>query len=477
MTSTEKTPEPTSLEALQNRKFEMMTKAPLAPLLLKLALPAMISMLITSFYNLGDTYFISHIKTRYSESVAAVGILFTYQALIQATGFFFGHGSGNFISRALGAKKRQDAAKMAATGVVSAFIAGSLIGLIALVIPETLLGFLGCREEILPEALAYLRPIACATPLMTSTLVLNNQLRLQGNAHRGMIGMTSGAIFNLLLDPLLIFELDLGIAGAAYATAISQALAFGILLLMTRRGDSIAPRLKNFSPTLQNYKEILAGGLPSLARQALTALAGLVLNHCAGAYGPDALAGLTIVTRILFLVVCIDIGLGQGFQPICGFNYGAENYDRVRRAYWFVVKLGCLIFCVVMISLFCFDKTVIDLFHTTGQSYDVALRALHRQSLTLPFRSFMMMTGMYLQNTRQPIRASIQSSMPNGISFVPSLLLLNGLFGLDGLLWAQPLADLLGFFVAVPFAIAALRDLTRRENALLAQSQQQQKDL
>ena len=252
------------MQNAQEQKYKLMTETPIKPLVCKLAVPTIISMLVTSFYNMADTFFVGRIGTSAS---AAVGIVFSLMAIIQATGFFFGHGSGNYISRALGRQDNESAAQMAATGFFSALIAGLVIMVLGLIFLDPLAIALGSTETILPYAKDYMRIILIGAPFMTSSLVLNNQLRFQGNAVYGMVGITSGAVLNIALDPLLIFVFDMGIAGAALATVISQFVGLCLLWIGSRRGSSIAIRLRNFRPSLMLYQQMTKGGAPSLLRQ------------------------------------------------------------------------------------------------------------------------------------------------------------------------------------------------------------------
>ena len=337
---------------LLEEKYRRMTTAPIRPLVLRMAVPTIISMMVSVFYNLADTWFISHIPNNSTQAVAAVGVIFSYMAIIHATGFFFGHGSGNYISRALGRKEVDNAARMASTGAVTAFILGLVIMIIGQVFPRQLLYFIGASDEVMTECLDYFKYISLATPFMATSLVFNNQLRLQGNARRGMVGISTGAILNVVLDPIFIFTLNLGVMGASLATAISQTIGFIVLFIMTRQGDSIAPKIRNFSPSFHNYKEILAGGLPSLARQALNAIAAIVMNRYALVYGAQVLAGVSIVYRVTGIVFCFIIGIGQGFQPVCGYNYGAQRFDRVKQAYFETIKMNTIV-CIIFLDSTC----------------------------------------------------------------------------------------------------------------------------
>ncbi len=448
-----------SAETLRDEKFEIMTTRPVGPLILKMAIPAIISVMISAIYNLADTWFISHVGEASTRAVAALGVIFSYQMISNAIGFYFGHGSGNFISRALGRRERGKASEMASTGAFSSFIFGSLLAFIGLLFTDPLLTLLGASEEILPEACEYFRFIAISTPFFTTQLTLNNQLRLQGNARLGMIGIASGAILNIGLDALFIFGLNMGITGASLATAISQFTGCTVLFGMTHIGDGLPPSIKNFRPTLANYREIMAGGLPSLSRQALNAIAATILNRYAVQYGADPLAALSIVSRMFHLVLCIAIGVGQGFQPVCGFNYGAKLYRRVREAFFFGAKANTVIMVAGFILLNIFATEIIQLFGSSDKAAEIATRAIRYYSLTLPFLGFVVMTEMFYQNTRQTFGASLLAMMRQGIALIPAIIILNAVFGLEGVLWSQPVANLFSLFLAVPFAIHLLNKI------------------
>lgn len=280
--------------------YTFLTHAPVHRVIFTMAIPTIISMLSTSMYNLADTYFVGTINT---QSVAAVGISFSVMAFIQAVGFLFGHGSGNYISRQLGAKQSRKAEKMAATGFVLSFFAGLLIAILGQIFITPLAIFLGSTPTILPYTERYLGIIMLGAPFMTMSLTLNNQMRFQGNAMSAMKGILSGVLLNLVLAPLLIIYFCMGITGAAIATLISQIFGCLMLFLMSRRGQNIRIRMKDFTPNKQLAKEIIFGGTPSLSRQGLGSVSTILLNVAAGAYGDAAIAGMSIVTRISFFTM------------------------------------------------------------------------------------------------------------------------------------------------------------------------------
>ncbi len=308
----------------QEQKFHQLTEEPVSRVISHLAVPCIISMLVTAFYNMADTFFVGMLRS--NAATGAVGVVFSMMAVIQAVGFFFGHGSGNFISRELGRRNTDSASNMAATGFFSALFTGLLICVFGEIFLTPLAAFLGSSPTILPYAKDYLRVILIGAPWMTASLVLNNQLRFQGNAIYGTIGIASGAVLNIGLDPLLIFVFDLGVAGAAWATIISQFVGFCLLLAGCTRGGNLRIRISRVQLQVVLFPLIIQGGLPSLARQGLASVATICLNQAAGPFGDAAIAAMGIVQRITTFGASAMIGFGQGFQPVCGFNYGARLY-------------------------------------------------------------------------------------------------------------------------------------------------------
>ena len=411
-------------------KYKMMTTKPIPGLITSLAIPTIISMLVTSFYVMADTYFVGQINT---QSTAAVGISFSIMAIIQAFGFFFGHGSGNYISRKLGAKDYDNAEKMASTGFFYAFSFGIIIAIIGNLFLTPICILLGSTETILPYAENYLGIILLGAPFMASSLVLNNQMRFQGNAVYAMIGIIIGAIINIGLDPLLIFVFDMGVSGAALSTIISQFCSFLVLIYMDSKGTNIKIKFKNFTPTFSYLKEITYGGIPSLSRQGLVSLSTIMLNVAAGAYGDAAIAGMSIVTRICMFINSFVIGFGQGFQPVCGFNYGAGLYRRVREGFYYSVKTGVIFLTVCAIIGYIFAPEVVSWFRKDdAEVIAIGARALRWQLITLPLGAWVILCNMMLQTIRIPARALILSSARQGLFFIPLIIILPYFLGLQG---------------------------------------------
>lgn len=440
-------------------KHVMMTTAPIPRLIGSLAVPTIISMLVTSFYVMADTYFVGKINT---QSTAAVGISFSIMAIIQAFGFFFGHGSGNYISRRLGAKDYENAEKMASTGFFYAFFSGILIAVLGNIFLTPICVTLGSTETILPYAEKYLGIILLGAPFMASSLVLNNQMRFQGNAVYAMIGIIVGAALNIALDPILIFILDMGVAGAAWSTVISQICSFMVLMYMDSKGTNIKISFKNFTPTFGFLKEITFGGIPSLSRQGLASISTIMLNVAAGSYGDAAIAGMSIVTRICMFINSFVIGFGQGFQPVCGFNYGAGLYTRVREGFWFCVKTGVVFLAICSIIGYIFAPEVVSWFRKDDPLViEIGARALRWQLITLPLGTWVILCNMLLQTIRIPGRALVLSSARQGLFFIPLILLLPHFLGLQGVEMCQATADFCSFILAIPLTVPVLKRMRK----------------
>lgn len=443
----------------QKSKFTLMTTAPVPSLIRKLAIPTIISMLITSFYVMADTYFVGQINT---QSTAAVGISFSVMAIIQALGFFCGHGSGNYISRRLGAQDYENAEKMAATGFFCAFLVGIAVTVIGLVFLAPISSMLGSTPTIQPYTETYLGIILLGAPFMASSLVLNNQMRFQGNAIYAMFGIGLGAILNIALDPLLIFTFDMGIKGAAIATLASQVCSFLLLLYLDSRGTNIRIRFKHFSPTPALLKEIVYGGSPSLCRQGLASLATILLNVSAGVYGDAAIAGMSIVTRICMFINSFVIGFGQGFQPVCGFNYGAGFYRRVREGFWYCVKTGIVFLTLCSIVGYIYAPEIVTWFRKDDiHVIEIGARALRWQLITLPLGAWVILCNMLLQTIRKPVQAVILSSARQGLFFIPFILILPYFLGLQGVEMCQAAADLCSFLLAIPLTVPILKSFRK----------------
>lgn len=441
----------------QELKFKQMTEPPVGKLICRLAVPCIISMLVTSFYNMADTYFVGMLKS--NAATGAVGVVFSMMAIIQAVGFFFGQGSGTYISRELGRKNFQEASNMAATGFFSALVTGLLICIVGQIFLEPLAYLLGSTPTILPYTEAYLRVILLGAPWMTSSLVLNNQLRFQGSASYAMVGIVSGAILNIALDPLLIFVCDLGVAGAGWATIISQFVSFCLLLKGCSKGSNIHIHIRNVKLKPLYFRMIFKGGLPSLARQSLASVATICLNHAAQPYGDAAIAAMGVVQRVSMFGASTMLGFGQGFQPVCGFNYGAGLFSRVKEGFWFCVKISTGFLVGVSVVGYFFAPDLISLFRDDPAVIEFGTRALRFQCLTFWVQSWVVMSNMMMQSIGRTVPATFLSVARQGLFFIPAVLIVPLILGQTGIQMAQSVADLLTFICAVPIQLKVLRTL------------------
>lgn len=446
-----------------DEKYIEMTRFPVEKLIGKLAIPTIISMLITTVYNMADTFFIGKISTSAS---GAVGVAFSLMSVIQAVGFFFGQGSGNNISRELGRRNTQRAETLASVGFFSALISGTVIMILGLAFIRPLARLLGSTETILPYAVDYLRIVLIGGSYMTASFVLNNLLRFQGNAFYGMIGLASGGVLNILLDPLFIFVFHMGISGAALATILSQFVSFLILLYQCNHVGTVKVRFRNFRPSRAVYGMIISGGLPSLCRQGIAGVATVCLNKAANPFGDAAIAAMSIVSRIANLLQSAVIGFGQGFQPVCGYNYGAGKYSRVRRGFWF-----CTIVSTVFLAVFSalevpLAPQFVELFRK-GDPEVVAIgaKALRFQCITGWTAGFLVLANMTLQTSGKTLSASILGMARQGLFLIPAVLILSALWGILGLQLAQPVSDVLSFLVSVPMMAAFLKKLPKEDAA------------
>lgn len=440
--------------------FTILTQAPVHRIVIKMAIPTIISMMVTGVYNIVDTYFVGQLDT---QSTAAVGVVFSVVFFIQACGFFFGHGSGNYISRELGARRRENAVKMASNGFFYSFLLGMAILIAGLLFLKPLSVLLGSTPTILPYTEQYLGIVLLSAPFHTASLTLNNQMRLQGNAAYSMIGIVSGAILNILLDPIFIFLLGMGIKGAAWATVIGQVVSFLILFFMARHKKNIGIFFKNFTPSWKAMKEIFYGGSPSFMRQGLACLATMTLNIAAGAYGDSAIAAMSIVNRISMLVLAAVIGLCQGFQPICGFCYGAGLYRRLRKAFRFTLKLGTIFLLCVTVVGWLVSSSLIGLFRNDPEVIAIGVVAFRWQLCTYALCPFIIGSNMLAQTCRKPVRANILAASRQGLFFIPLIFTLPMFFGLLGVEMCQAVSDVLSFAVTIPIMIYTFKEFAREE--------------
>ncbi len=447
--------------AKQARQYQKMTETPIAPLVLKLGIPTTISMLVTSVYNMADTFFIGKYGTSAS---GAVGVVFGLMAIIQAFGFMFGQGSGSICSRALGARNVQLASRFTSTGFFAALLTGGFMTVLGLLFLEPLMLLLGSTETILPYAKTYAFYILLAAPFMCSSCVLNNVLRFEGQALFSMIGLASGGLLNIFGDWLLMSRFQLGIQGAGISTAVSQTISFCILLSMFLRGRTSGKlALKNISRSLKDLWLICETGFPSLVRQGLTSISTMMLNDRAGVYGDAAVAAMSIVNRICFFTFATALGIGQGFQPVCAFNYGAKKYERVRKAFLFTFTVGEIFLGAVALVGMQFTGLLVQFFRDDPEVVRIGAVALTAQFVGQLFMPLAVCANMLFQSVGRVGVATLMSMLRSGLFFLPILVITSAVFGLPGIQYSQALSDVLTTLVAIPFVVPFLRELKRRD--------------
>ena len=444
-------------------KRKRMTTYPVERLVCRMAVPTIISMLVTSIYNMADTFFVSQLGTSAS---GAVGIIFSAMAIIQALAFMIGMGTGNFIARMIGAGNRKLAEELASIAFFTGFGVGLVIAVIGNANIGQLVRMLGSTETIAPYAEAYASYIFVAAPFMICSFIMNNLLRFQGKALFAMVGITAGGILNIALDPIFIFGLGMGTSGAAIATGLSQFISFCILLAQCNlRRECIHIRIGNFRPSLFLYGKILSGGLPSLTRQGMASIATIVLNTTAHPFGDAAIAAMAIVNRLIYFVNSAVIGFGQGFQPVCGFSYGARKYSRVRQAYWFCVKFTTCILVVVCAGGFLVSGHVISLFRKNDpEVIAIGTLALRLQIATMWMNGFLTMSNMMSQSIGYGFRATLLAISRQGLFLIPVLLIAAHFLGLLGIQLAQPVADIATLVLTLVIIRGIFREFNKLES-------------
>ena len=448
----------------QSQQFHNMTETPVGKLITTLSIPTIISMLVTSIYNMADTFFVSKLGTSAS---GAVGIVFSVMAIIQAIGFTFGMGSGSWISRLLGAKEEEAAKEVAATGFYSAIFLCTLMSVVGEWKMDDLMRILGASDTILPYARAYARYILLAAPIMASSFVLNNILRSEGHAKFAMIGITTGGILNVILDPIFIFVFQMGISGAAVATALSQMVSFLILLsYFVMHKTTTRLGIHRIAKNPKIYFQIVKNGLPSFSRQGLASIASIMLNKQAMIYGDAAVAAMAIVTKIFQMMFSVLIGFGQGYQPVVGFNYGAGIMERVKKAMKFTLKVGTIGMTTAAVVLFVTAPHLLKLFISDDPAVmEIGTMALRAQAISMPLLPVGVVANMTFQSIGKAWRATMMSAMRQGIFFLPLIFILPAFLGLYGVVSTQAVSDLLTAFACAPFLVLFYKNLTEETKA------------
>ena len=430
--------------------YKKMTETPVMKLVIMLGIPTTISMLITNVYNLVDTYFVGSLG---ESQQGAVGVLFTLQCIIQAFSFMLGHGSGAHVAKALADKDIRQATKYTSTAFFSGAAVGLFLCVFGLIFLKPFALLLGSTETILPYALDYGMWVCLSCPFVVCSFILNNVLRYEGKASMSMIGLVSGGIINIFGDWLLIRVLDMGVYGAGLATAVSQLISFVILVIIQVKCAQSRLSVKAISRSFRDYFDICRVGLPSMLGQGLTSISNGLLNNLARPFGDAAIAAISVINRFSSLVLCVGLGIGQGFQPVASFNHQAKEYTWVKKAMLGTMTIGiCLMGFMAVFGLI-FPGQIVSVFQKSPEVIRIGkfgLRAASVGSMVMPVS---VCANMLYQSIRQAGTASFLSMLRSGLAMIPALILLSNAFGLKGILCAQPVADVISSLICVPFII------------------------
>lgn len=433
--------------------YDKMTKAPLTRLIVSLGIPTTISMLVTNLYNMADTYFVG---TLGESQQASTGILFSLQAIIQAIAFMLGQGSGALVSKALADQNTDEADTYVSTAFYASLFLGSLLSLISFIFFTPLLNLLGSTPTILPYAKQYGTCVLLSCPVVMASFVLNNALRYEGKAFYSMIGLVSGGILNIFGDYLLVIVFKLGVLGAGLATAISQAISFSLLLIFYKKSAQSKIKISAISKNTRVLLNIMKVGLPSLIRQGLTSLSHGILNNLTRPYGDAAIAAMSIVNKVSSFVMCVGLGIGQGFQPVVSFNYQAKEFKRVKKALIITILIGLVFISFISVPVIIFAPFIAKLFQESKAVIDIAAPALRYACFGTLFLSLSVPINMLYQSTRRATIASILALLRSGLLLIPLLLITTKLHGIVGIQISQPLADILTGLISIPFIIYVL---------------------
>ncbi|MCR5460709.1 MAG: MATE family efflux transporter [Acetatifactor sp.] len=433
----------------REERIRIITTGRLYPLLVRMAIPSMIGMIVSTVYNLTDTYFVG--KLNDATLTASVGVVFSFVSVIQAIGFWFGYGSGNVISRMLGKKENDKAEEMAATGVVLAVVAGLVILILGLLFlkPVAVLMGAGGEEALLNATMRYLRITICTVPFMLLSNVIYNELRLAGSAKSSVIGLMVGMLLNMVLDPVLILWAGLGVEGAAYASMAGQITGLVILYGQTKKNGNVPVLRKKAKLDWTNVRTIMAGGAPNFCRQGISSISSVLINHVAGSFSVSAIAAVTIAIKVAYIAYALVIGFGQGFQPVCAMNYGAQKYDRIKKAFYMTLFTVTVFLLLTTGMLYVKGALFIRAFTGEEAVATLANRILRAQCVILPFMGYYVLIGMLLQNIGRFALATMVTTLENGFCMIPVLYATCALLGEAGLVWFKPISSGLALLISL----------------------------
>ena len=449
-------------------QYDRMTKTPIPKLIISLSIPTIISMLISAIYNVADTFFVSKLGDSQS---AAISVVFSLQTLIQAIGFTIGMGSGSMISRMLGKQEKDKASVYASSGLFLGFLLGTIFMIVGLCLTPQLMNLLGASTTSKPFAVSYAKWIFIAAPFMMMSFILNNSLRSEGLARLSVFGIGLGGLINIGLDPLCIFTFNMGVSGAGFATMISQIISFSILIsfyIFKRAETKIGFRF--ISKDAKIYLEALKCGSPTLFRQGFSTSSNIILSFLGKNYGDYVVAALGITAKIYLFTRNIVIGMGQAYQPVLGYNYGAHNNERIKKAFYFTMFAQTILCCIATIIVVIFPVQLISFFRDTEEIISVGRYSVRYLAISLPFLGFSTIINQSLQVTGFAKSASFLASLRQGLVYTPVIFIFNSLFGIQGLCLTQPISDLLTAIISIPFLFYFFRILKR--NVIKTQDEQ-----
>ena len=445
----------------EQQQYQKLVMTPVEKLIPRLAIPTILSMMITMIYNLVDAYFVGKLGTSAS---AAIGVVLGLQSIFQAFGFMMGHGAGSQISIRLGEGDKDTADRLFSTAFFHALVISVIVAVIGLICLEPLMRLMGSSDTILPFSKNYGFYILISGPALVGSCVLNNVMRYEGRAVLAMFGLVTGGVLNMIGDPIFMFGLGLGIDGAGLSTAISQYISFGILLYMVfskRTISRLSPKYRSNDPS--DTLLIMRVGLPSLIRQMLNSLATITLNHCAMPYGDAAIAAMAIVGRIAMFIGSAMIGLGQGFQPVAAYNYGARKFARLRKSFFFTFKAGTIVLGALAVIGFLFPGAIVGIFRDDPAVIEIGAKALRFQCVAVVLQPFSVTSNMMFQSIGQSKEASFLALLRSGLYYIPALLVLPLFLGLTGIQSAQMVADMLTTLTCIPFVVKFMQTTPARD--------------
>ena len=452
----------------RNNKLELLGSAPIPKALMSLGVPIMIGMLINALYNLVDAYFVGGLG---ESQMGAISIVFPLGQVVVGLGLMFGNGAASYLSRLLGRGEKESADQVASTALYSSVSIGVIIILLTTLFMEPILTMLGATETILPYALTYARIYVISCVFNVFNVTMNNIVSSEGAAKTTMCALLLGAVLNTVLDPIFIYTLNLGVAGAAIATAISQMVSTLVYLIYVfRKKSAFSFCIKQFVPTKEIMTEILKIGIPTLTFQILTSLSIALINRAANSYGDAVIAGMGAVTRITSMGTLIVFGFLKGFQPIAGFSYGAKKFNRLREA----IKISTLwstIFCVVVGFLVAiFSKQIISQF-TTGNEEMILVgqKSLIANGFSFFLFGFYTVYSSLFLALGKGAAGFFLGACRQGICFIPIILLLPTVWGINGIMYAQPIADILSAAITLCIAVKLHKELSATEANFLSE--------